>query len=296
MVERLSPTRAPLKTPASRLETFEHPTLDFAPFEPLIVPAIEVLAAQSRLGGIYNTALKRMKRLVRMLPKSTEEPATLSVGQVATGSPRPFSVDDMLPSTLKFIEQLERPPLLPAPPSFERAFSPYENMFHTVFYRRYPYERLNDAKQDALIHLWKHWKRDMTLLEQSAAYVVQAAIWGASPHRKIEREKRIQDHELPMLPYERYIDIHVADQSRDPSWVLHVDQTVDIQSAIGLVTQELQTQPDAAELLSVLDDILNERTLKEGRQNSKLSFRGYKRTRDEILNRLRTLLADYAPA
>ena len=45
---------------------------------------------------------------------------------------------------------LDHPPLLPAPPAFEAAFSPYENMFHTVFYRRYPYERLNDAKQDAL--------------------------------------------------------------------------------------------------------------------------------------------------
>lgn len=168
-------------------------------------------------------------------------------------------------------------------------------MFHTVFYRRYPYERLNDAKQNALVHIWKRWKTDMTLLEQTAAYVVQAAIWGASPHRKIEREKRIQAHELPMLQYERYIDVRVTDHSRDPAWVYRIDRSVDVQGAIATMIKALRTQPQADALLAVLDDILEGRTLKEGRQRSCLSFRGYKQARNAIIKQFRLLLADYAP-
>ena len=229
MVEQLSPVPDQLIAPFPSLAIRERNAPEYLPFQPLILPAIEVLAGQVHLEKVYNTVLKRMQRLSKQLTKIRPEADIFALQDVSPRKPRPFSTDDLLPTTRAYIEMLDHPPLLPAPPSFEAAFSPYENMFHTVFYRRYPYERLNDAKQDALIHLWKHWKRDMTLLEQSAAYVVQAAIWGASPHRKIEREKRVQDHELPMLQYERYIDIRVADQSRDPSWVRRIDRSVDVQ-------------------------------------------------------------------
>ena len=207
VLERLGPV------PAEPLaEAREAQNVDFTPVPSLALPALEILTGHARIEAVYNTALKRMERLARQLSTARSVPSSVSFAQ-APPATRPFSPADLLLTTCHFLERLDKPPLLPAPPSFEAAFSPYESMFHTVFYRRYPYERLDDAKQNALLHLWKRWRSDMSLLEQTAAYVVQAAIWGASPHRKIEREQRIQEHELPMLEYERYIDIRVTDQA-----------------------------------------------------------------------------------
>lgn len=294
MVERLRSVPDQFTVPLSEANSSQ--SADLTPFHLLALPAIEILTGQVRLEAVYASALRRLERLSQQLPKSPPEPDGAAFAQAPPSKLRPFSADDILPTARQLIERLANPPLLPAPPSFEAAFSPYEPMFHTVFYRRYPYERLDDAKQNALVHLWKRWKTDMTLLEQSAAYVVQAAIWGASPHRKIKREQRIQAHELPMLEYERTIDVRVTDQSRDPAWVHRIDRSVDVQSAIATMTHTLRSQPQAETLLPVLDDILNGRTLKEGRQQrSCLSFRGYKQARDAITEQLRVLLADYAP-
>lgn len=191
-------------------------------------------------------------------------------------------------------ERLRQASATTAPPKFEDAFARFEPMFHTVFYRRYPYHELDDAKQNALFHLWKLWKKDMRILEQSAAYVVQAAVWGASPHRKIQKDKKRQEHELPMLKYERYVDIKVADQSRDPGWVLHSDMRVDIERAIQTLRNESQTQPDGEAILGVIDDVIRGRSIKDGQKRSELSTRKYSTTRSDIVLRLKELLKEYA--
>ena len=294
MVEALRIAPEVVSAPATRSQAHEACTVDQTALHLLALPAIEILAGRARIEALFNRTLRRMEYLARQLAQTPTESQGVSPAQRAASQPRPFSTDDLLPSTYRFVEALDRPPMLPPPPPFETAFAPYAPMFHTVFYRRYPYARLDDAKQNALLHLWKHWKTDMTLLEQSAAYVVQAAVWGASPHRKIEREKRIRAHELPMPRNERYIDIRVADQSRDPGWVRRIDLSVDVQSAITAVRQTLQAQSDAEPMLAILEDILCGRTLKAGRQRSTLSFRGYKQARMGIIDQLRQLLADYA--
>ena len=121
-------------------------------------------------------------------------------------------------------------PLLPAPPSFEQAFARFEDMFHTVFFRKYPYFLQADAKQEALLRLWLAWKRDLTLLEQSPAFVVQAALWGASPFGK--KRAKIDQRECPLPQHDRYWEAHMPQTSRDPAWMQRLDLKVDVQHAV----------------------------------------------------------------
>lgn len=236
-----------------------------------------------------------MQRLARKLPKPANK-EVLIYQSTAKAQPRPQTLQ-LLPSTIKYLDTLQKReiPLLPAPPSFEAAFAPFEPMFHTVFYRKYPAERLADAKQDALLHLWKLWKADMRLFDQSAAYVVQAAIWGASPTRKIQKEKHRQERELPMLDYTRYIDVRVAHTSRDPAWMERTDLRVDIQYAIRQIRQMLQSHERCDSLFDVLQDIVCGRSRTAAGRTSPLGWRAYGRHRDRIEGLLREVLAAYKP-
>ncbi|MCK6581204.1 MAG: hypothetical protein L6Q98_24195 [Anaerolineae bacterium] len=262
------------------------------PLQPLLQPAIQLLATQEALRSAFDSTLRRMSRIRGRLHK--EPPREVVIYQAPLRPAKPMRPEELLPSSRRLLERMQNVPLLPAPPAFEEVFAPYEAIFHTVFYRRYPYARLDDAKQDGLLHLWKRWKKDMTVMEQSAAYIVQLAVWGASPHRKIEKDRRIAERELPMPRYERYIDVRVADQSREPVWVRNVDLSTDLKLAVDQVSEVLLSMPDAEARLRVLEDVIRGRTIWEGIASSRLSTRRYKAARKDILARLRTLLADYA--
>jgi hypothetical protein len=256
------------------------------------LPLLQHFAALTQRLVSYDQQIAYLERTAKRL--SRQSPDEVIVYQRSPSKPPAITATDILPATKQLIERATHPLLLPAPPVFEDAFARYEAMFHTVFYRRYPYAYLADAKQDALIHLWKAWKKDMSLLEQSAAYVVQAAIWGASPYRKIQKAAQVQQRELPLPQYERYIDIRIADQSRDPAWIRKVDLRVDLQQAVAQITAELETQPNAQAHLNVLDDILKGRSLKDGSKRTPLSTRSYQKTRTALREKLRSTLKDYA--
>ena len=298
MVERLSYTsphvaEAFSSEPAVIVE--QTPDTDVAS-QPLVIPALQFLIALPPIEN-YGDLIRERLRQASTTTAPTQNRAETQYAHSAaryTSKPPKFKQSDLLPAALKAVDQATNIPLLPAPPKFEDAFARFEPMFHTVFYRRYPYHELDDAKQNALLHLWKLWKKDMRILEQSAAYVVQAAVWGASPHRKIQKDKKREEHELPMLKYERYIDIKVADQSRDPGWVLHSDMRVDIEGAIQTLQNEFQTQPDGEAMLAVIDDVIRGRSIKDGQKRSELSTRKYTTTRSDIVLRLKELLKEYA--
>ena len=57
------------------------------------------------------------------------------------------------------------PPTPSVGSSFEQAFKFYEPAFHTVFYRKYHPDILQDAKQVALLALFIKWRKDKSLLE-----------------------------------------------------------------------------------------------------------------------------------
>ncbi|GEM_PF-2420656 len=275
----------------------------FSPLEPSInhakphydsgggvaLATIELLANLDKLDSIYENALKRMQRLADNLskPDPKVEIPFIPKRRKSTKS------DVFLPSALKLIDRMQNPPLLPAPPTFEEAFAHFEPMFHTVFYRQYPYYLLADAKQEGLLHLWKKWKADMSLLDQTPAFVTQAGIWGAGNARK--KRRKVEAHELPMLPYERYIDIRIADQSRDPGWMKRLDRTIDIELAVAHVSERLRLETNCEDLLRVLDDLIKFRPQRTGWRNTNLSFLRYKHERDKIGLMLREELAEYAP-
>lgn len=291
MVERLSHTFSPVTeafTPEPVVSVEQAPDTEL-PSQPLALPAIKFLIALPPIENYGDVIRERLRQA-----SATTAPTQSRAETRYTSKPPKFKQADLLPAALKAIDQATNIPLLPAPPKFEDAFARFEPMFHTVFYRRYPYHELDDAKQNALLHLWKLWKKDMRILEQSAAYVVQAAVWGASPHRKIQKDKKREEHELPMLKYERYIDIKVADQSRDPGWVLHSDMRVDIEGAIQTLQNEFQTKPDGEAMLAVIEDVIKGRSIKEGQKRSELSTRKYTTTRSDIVLRLKELLKEYA--
>ncbi|MBK8025139.1 MAG: hypothetical protein IPK19_27985 [Chloroflexi bacterium] len=230
------------------------------------------------------------------VPACHTPPASARPPAQASRPPRAFEYHVLLPSSRQYIERIQNIPLLPAPPAFEEAFARFEPMFHTVFYRRYPNGKLDDAKQDALLHLWKEWRKNLDLFEQTAAFVVQAAIWGASPHRKIQKEKTIAEREVPMPQYERYVDVRVADLSREPMWVQRTDLRVDLEMAVNRVRQEFAHDSERDELMAALDDLLNGRTRKEGRLRSSMSIRVYQRCRNRVVQAMRETLAVYSPS
>ena len=77
------------------------------------------------------------------------------------------------------------------------AFKRHEPMFHTVFYRKYPPWVLDDAKQEALLALYRKWLKNQSILEQSSAYVVQAGIYGVSNWR--QKGMRVRGNEGALL-------------------------------------------------------------------------------------------------
>ncbi|MBK8025750.1 MAG: hypothetical protein IPK19_31260 [Chloroflexi bacterium] len=259
----------------------------------------EIPSAFAALQSKFDQTLKHFERVSASLhhaPESHHLPSEGVIYQAPPASkPCPPRSEYILSSTRKYLEGKGRVPLLPAPPAFEQVFSPYEAIFHTVFYRRYPYVRLDDAKQDGLLHVWKAWKKDMRIMDQSAAYIVQLAIWGASPHRKIEKDKRRAERELPMPRYERYIDVRVADRDRDPAWIRHIDMKVDVKAAISTVREALKSEPEGEALVAALEDIVVGRSIRAGQKRSALTTRRYSTERKVILDQLRDALSEYSP-
>jgi len=171
------------------------------------------------------------------------------------------------------------------PSDFEAAFKPFEPMFHTVFYRQYPWYIRDDAKQEALLGLWKKWKRDPALLDQTRAFVTQAGVWAASPWRK--KRAKIDTHEAPMPKHEHCLPGGRQTPGPDPMWVQRIDLTHDVELAICRVITEYP------ELAAVLEDVIRGVPKTVGRKRSELTWRAYAEHRKRVIELLREALIDY---
>ncbi|MEO8393379.1 MAG: hypothetical protein ABI700_10350 [Chloroflexota bacterium] len=181
---------------------------------------------------------------------------------------------------------------VPAPAlSFEQAFKFYEPAFHTVFYRKYHSEILQDAKQVALLALFKKWCKDKTLLEQAPAFVVTAAIFGISNWRKKE-QKRV-GHEIPLL-----VDNHgwVAGLPKTPSpgrWTDKIDFRIDLDCALDTVFLKFSDHPDYKAIYNLTRDLVDDTPYLESWKKSGLSRGDFKRHREMVKAALARQLSDY---
>ncbi len=264
------------------------------------VPLALEAAITTRIRTVFDAHLHRLERL-----RASLKAPPLSDEAIAERNSRPprwpqQQAQGTLPSyllreTLIYLHRLEHPPLLP-PPSvqrFEAAFKRHEPAFHTVFYRKYPPLIRDDAKQEALLALFRKWRKNPAILEQSSAYVVTAAIYGVSNWRK--KGMKLRGRELPLL-----VDNHgkVAGEPRAHEyerWTDRIDLRLDVAQAVRDVLYKYQEAPERNQIYPMVEQLRGEISFTQVRVASGLSPRKYKWRQEQVKNDLRERLADYAP-
>ena len=209
----------------------------------------------------FDRHLRRLQRLqagLKQVPAEGETPETAQHDTRKLLPQRPrlsHQQPTLLHETLIYLDQVEHPPLLPAPRivSFEDGFRRHEAMFHTVFYRKYPPWVLDDAKQEGLLALFRRWLKDKSVLEQSSSYVVQAAIYGVSNWRK--KAMKIRGREGALV-----VDGHgkvMGEPSRSlhERWTDHLDLRLDVARAANIVLDQYEEHPEYREIYRALEDI-----------------------------------------
>ena len=201
----------------------------------------------------------------------------------------------LLNSTRVFLERTEHPPLLPPPRSqdFAEAFKRHEPMFHAVFFRKYAPIIRDDAKQEALLALYRRWLKNQAILEQSSSYVIQAAIYGVSNWRKKGMKVRGREARL-------HVDMHgkVAGEPRSHAnerWTDRIDLRLDVARAIQAVRHLHRGQAEQQALVRTLGHVRLGVPFKQGQRASGLPFRVYKQQREQVKAELRAQLSEYAP-
>ena len=209
--------------------------------------------------------------------------------------PQAQSIDRFPCGHLEPDEWVSDPSHLPPTPSvgsaFEQAFKFYEPAFHTVFYRKYHPDILQDAKQVALLALFKKWRKDKSLLEQAPAFVVTAAIFGISNWRKKE-QKRV-GHEIPLV-----VDNHgwISGLPKTPSpgrWTDKIDFRIDLDRALDTVFLEFSDHPDYKAIYNLTRDLVDDVPYLESWKKTGLSRSDFKRHREAVKAALARQLNDY---
>ncbi len=200
----------------------------------------------------------------------------------------------MLSRTLAYLDKLAHPPLLPARLAdfFERDFRRVEAMFHTVFYRKYHPEVLADAKQQAFLGLYKKWLKKRSILQQSAAYIVTAAIYSVSNWRQKSQEVRANEGTLLIDSHGKIMG-HTAVHGTE-RWTDRLDFQFDLANAAQVVLYQYEEDADYRETYAVMQDILDEVRFQQGQNALGLKRGQYMKRRNTLKNALREQLIDYA--
>ena len=267
---------------------------------PLLQPPPVEADYSTTLRGVYDEHLRRLERLRASLKPPVVEPDAPPTSNgarraVPNRTKKATSSIPLLRETVVYLDRLAHPPLLPPPtnPSFEEAFKRHEPMFHAVFYRKYAPVVREDAKQEALLALFRKWLKDKSLLAQSSSYVVQAAIYGVSNWRK--KGMKVRGREGPLV-----VDNHgkVAGEPRRSAherWTDRVDLRLDVAQAVEVVLDQHRAEPEYPAIYRALRDVRHDIPLKQGQQASGLALRAYKTLREQVQSDLRQQLAEYAP-
>ncbi len=128
-------------------------------------------------------------------------------------------------------------------PTFEEAFAPFTRLFEIVFYRRYPEHVRDDAKQEALLALYKKWKTNPELFDERASYVVTAAIFGISNWRKEETIRRVPELRLRVDDHDKVIGASRA-QRETLRWVERADTRIDVDRAVEAALAPFPINPE----------------------------------------------------
>ena len=241
--------------------------------------------------------LEHLKAGLRQSPVPAETASTHSGTRSLASSrlKRAAAPVQLLHGTRVFLERTEHPPLLPPPSSqsFEEAFKRHEPMFHAVFYRKYAPAVRDDAKQEALLALYRKWLKDKSLLAQSSSYVIQAAIYGVSNWRK--KGMKVRGREGPLG-----VDNHgkVAGEPRrsaNERWTDRIDLRLDVARAVECVLHRHEAEPEYQAVCRAVQDVRHDIPLKRGQRASGLALSAYKSLREQVKSDLRQQLAEYAP-
>jgi hypothetical protein len=181
----------------------------------------------------------------------------------------------------------------PTPPSsFAEAFTRFEPMFHTVFFRKYHPDVRDDAKQVALLALFLKWSKDKTVFDQTAAFVVTAAVWGISNWRKKEM-KRIP-HETPLLTNEHGYVIGMPKSRQQGRWTDRVDFQIDLDRAIDAVLWEFNDHPQYKAIYSIVHDLVDDVPFKESWSKTNLPRGEFMKHREAVKTKFAIHLAEYS--
>lgn len=199
----------------------------------------------------------------------------------------------LLPGTLKLLDNIAHPPLLPARLAdiFERDFRRVEAMFHTVFYRKYHPEVLADAKQQAFLGLYKKWLKNRHLLSQSASYIVTAAIYSVSNWRQKSQDVRANEGTLLIDSHGKIMG-HTAVHGTE-RWTDRIDFEVDLASAVECVLYQYSQAGDYHETRGVMRDIVDNVPFQEGQKGLNMKRGTYMKKRNAIKEALREHLREY---
>jgi hypothetical protein len=228
------------------------------------------------------------------LPGEPIEPIDTSALQEPQECLTPSFLDGYTSSETLLDPRCDCPPLPLAAPTFAEAFARFEPMFHAVFYRKYHPEVRNDAKQVALLALFLKWSADKTLFDQSAAFVVTAAIFGISNWRK--KEQKRPKHEQPLKLDENGHVLGMPKSHQVQRWTDRVDLKVDVERAIDSVLLEFTDHPQYKAIYCIVQDMLKGAPMVETRGKTGLSRREFKTRRDEVKTELVRQLREYAPS
>ncbi|MDX2136931.1 MAG: hypothetical protein SF123_02460 [Chloroflexota bacterium] len=194
------------------------------------------------------------------------------------------------------VDRLLDSPVLAAPeqPTFDQAFKRFEPMFHTVFYRRYHPTIRDDMKQVAFISLFKKWRKDPTFLDNTASYVVTAAIFGVGNWRKKQMKTTRRETRMHVDGHDKVIGATRAQRDHD-AWAQSIDRRIDVELARSAVL----FQYPKAEEREWASNIVRRLKLGHNRISTIMRSRVKKRrffvVKAHVLETLRTQLAEYAP-
>jgi hypothetical protein len=164
-------------------------------------------------------------------------------------------------------------------------------MFHTVFYRKYHPEVLADAKQQAFLGLYKKWLKKRSILQQSAAYIVTAAIYSVSNWRQKSQEVRANEGILLIDSHGKIMG-HTAVHGTE-RWTDRLDFQFDLANAAEVVLYQYEADADYRETYAVMQDILDEVRFQQGQDALGVKRGQYMKKRNALKRALREQLIDY---
>ncbi len=262
--------------------------------KPLTDTTITEISTRGEILERFDTHIERLKALRKKVHSSDIEPIKPIQPDMSHVKGKNASFPTfLLTGTLAYLDRLANPPLLPARLAdiFERDFRRVEPMFHTVFYRKYHPAVLADAKQEALLGLYKKWLKNRYLLDQSAAYIVTAGIYSVSNWRQKSQDIRANEGVLAVDNQGKVIG--QRSENGVHRGTDHIDFHIDLEDAVDVILRKHEREDDYATTYSVMRDILDEVRFTDGQKILNLKRGQYMRRKDLLKAELRELLNVY---